>query len=351
MRVTRIFPVFYIIVMILVAAMTGFSAAQGEASQDGKTIHVYTHRHYDIDRELYERFTENTGIEVEVVEAGADELIQRLSAEGAGSPADVMITVDAGRLHRAQEMELLQSVKSDVLLDAVPPHLREPDGHWYGLTKRARVVAYHPDRVSESELSTYMALSDSKWDGRIAVRASSNIYNISLLASIIANHGEDAAREWAAGVVDNMARKPQGNDRDQLRAVAAGVADIAIVNTYYIALMRNSDDPSEREVGNQVKVFFPNQQTSGAHVNVSGAGVTASADNVSGAVRFIEFLVGENAQKLFARANFEYPVRDDVPIAESVEDFGSFQEDTLDLSLLGKYSREATRIFDEVGWQ
>ena len=345
----RIVPIS--IFVLVIVALGGFAEGVQESVDSNDTVHVYSHRHYEADQELYERFTEATGIEVRVVEAGADELIQRLDAEGASSPADVLITVDAGRLHRAQRLDLLQAVESAVLDENVPEKLREPEGHWFGLTKRARIVAYHEDRVSPSDLSTYTALADDAWEDRIAVRSSSNIYNISLLSSIIANQGSEAARDWAQGVVDNMARSPQGNDRDQLRAVAAGVADIAIVNTYYVALMRNSDDPAEREVGETVKVFFPNQDTTGAHINVSGAGVTASADNVEGATRLIEFLTSAEAQEVFAQANYEYPIRSDVPAAETVQAFGSFTEDSLPLTELGEHSREATRIFDEVGWQ
>ncbi len=345
----RIVPIS--IFVLVIVALGGFAEGVQESGDSNDTVHVYSHRHYEADQELYERFTEATGIEVRVVEAGADELIQRLDAEGASSPADVLITVDAGRLHRAQRLDLLQAVESAVLDENVPEKLREPEGYWFGLTKRARIVAYHEDRVSPSDLSTYTALADDTWEDRIAVRSSSNIYNISLLSSIIANQGTEAARDWAQGVVDNMARSPQGNDRDQLRAVAAGVADIAIVNTYYVALMRNSDDPAEREVGETVKVFFPNQDTTGAHINVSGAGVTASADNVEGATRLIEFLTSAEAQEVFAQANYEYPIRSDVPAAETVQAFGSFTEDSLPLTELGEHSREATRIFDEVGWQ
>lgn len=344
---------FAITISLSLLILTGAPLFAGGAAEgdDAEVVHVYSHRHYEADRRLYEEFTEETGIEVQVVEAGADELIQRLSAEGESSPADVLITVDAGRLSRAQEMDLLQPVESSVLDDNVASHLREEEGYWYGLTKRARIVAYHQDRVSAEDLSTYQALAGPQWEDRIAVRSSSNIYNISLLSAAVAHYGEDAARDWAAGIVENMARTPQGNDRDQLRAVAAGVADIAIVNTYYIALMRTSDDPEAREVGESVRVFFPNQDSTGTHVNVSGAGVTASADNVAGATRLLEFLTSREAQEVFAQANHEYPIRDDVEPSETVAAFGDFMEDSLPLSELGANSRTATRIFDEVGWE
>ena len=342
---------YFVTLIFLLSPMLLLAGGQQEGGDEENTIHVYSHRHYEADQRLYERFTEETGIEVQVVEAGADELIQRLAAEGESSPADVLMTVDAGRLFRAKDTGLLQPVESEVLSDNIPVHLRDEDRHWFGLTKRARIIAHHADRVSPDDLSTYQALAEERWDDRIAVRSSSNIYNISLMSAAIAHYGEEAAREWAAGVVDNMARPPQGNDRDQLRAVAAGVADVAIVNTYYIALMRTSDDPDEREVGESVRVFFPNQETTGAHVNVSGAGVTASADNVSGAVRFIEFLTSSEAQEVFAQQNHEYPIRDDVEPSDTVAAFGEYTEDSLPLSELGRNSRQATRIFDEVGWE
>jgi iron(III) transport system substrate-binding protein len=342
---------FTIFLFAIAAIVASPIFATGAGETESEVVHVYSHRHYDADRQLYAQFTDETGIEVEVVEAGADELIQRLSAEGEGSPADILITVDAGRLWRAQDMGLLQPIESDNLTETVPEHLREENGHWFGLTKRARIVAYHPDRVDPTDLSTYRSLTESQWDDRIAIRSSSNIYNISLLSSIIEHHGEQAAGDWAAGMVENMAREPQGNDRDQLRAVAAGVADLAVVNTYYIGLMRNSDDPDAREVGNAVRVFFPNQETTGTHVNVSGGGVTASADNVDGAVQLLEFLVSTGAQEVFARANYEYPVREGVEPADTIQDFGEFTEDDIPLSTFGENSRAATRIFDEAGWE
>lgn len=328
------------------AAATGAKEATGE-----QVVNVYSHRHYDVDKELYRQFTSETGIEVNIVQAGADELIQRLSREGDNTKADVLITVDAGRLHRAKSMDLLQSVDSRQLDRNVPSHLRDPEGFWYGLTKRARIIAYHKERVNPDNLSTYEALAEQQWRDRIAVRSSSNIYNISLLASLIAHHGEEAAREWADAVVDNMARSPQGNDRDQMKAVAAGEADIAIVNTYYVGLMTNSSNPEEVEVAEQIGVFFPNQEGRGAHINVSGAGVTRYAPHPDNAVRLLEFLSGAEAQEKFARGNYEYPVQPDVPAADVVESWGEFTEDTLNLTELGEHQNQAVRIFDEVGWR
>jgi iron(III) transport system substrate-binding protein len=338
--------------VLLLILSAGFAVAEGQQEgTDSEVVNVYSHRHYDVDRQLYDRFTEETGIAVNVVQAGADELIQRLSREGENTEADVLITVDAGRLHRAKQEGLLQSVESEVLTENIPSHLRDPEGMWYGLTKRARIIAYHQDRVNPENLSTYEALADDRWEDRIAVRSSGNIYNISLLSSLVAHHGTERARSWAAGVVENMARSPQGNDRDQMRAVAAGEADIAIVNTYYVGLMTNSSNPEEVEVAEQIGVFFPNQDGRGTHVNVSGAGVTRHAPNRENAIRLIEFLTGDEAQRLFAQGNFEYPVKPGVPAADVVQSWGEFDEDTLNLSELGEHQDEAVRIFDEVGWR
>lgn len=325
--------------------------ATGAAETDGQVVNVYSHRHYDTDRELFEAFTEETGVEVRVVEAGADELIQRLQAEGEQTEADLLITVDAARLNRAKSMGLLQSVESQELSSRIPENLRDDEGMWFALTKRARIIAYHNERSDRSILSTYEALAEDAYEDLIAIRSSSNVYNQSLLASIVAHNGEAAAREWAAGVVENMARDPQGGDTDQLRAIAAGEAEYAVVNTYYIGQLLNSTDPQQREVAEQIGVFFPNQDGRGAHVNVSGAGVTRHAKNRENAIRLIEFLVSQEAQRRFAQANFEYPVVEGVDLAPSIAEWGEFREDTLDLSELAEYNDDAVRIFDEVGWQ
>ncbi len=323
-----------------------------DAASDGPAaVDVYSHRHYPSDRQLFDRFTEETGIEVNVVTGSADQLITRLETEGTGSPADVLITVDAGRLHRAKSRDLLQPVESELLEERIPSHLRDPGGEWYGLTRRARILAYARDRVDTADLSTYEALAEDRWEGRILVRSSENIYNQSLLASIIAAEGREAARRWAAGVQENMARPPQGGDTDQAKAVAAGVGDVAIVNTYYVARLKASEDEDERRVGEALGVHFPNQDGRGAHVNVSGGGVTAAADNPEGAVRLLEFLAGAEAQQAFSEANYEYPVNPGVEPAEILREWGEFRADTVNLERLGELNEEAVRIFDEVGWQ
>ncbi len=332
--------------LLLGAVGLGVAACGGDGAA---VVNVYSHRHYDTDQELFDRFTEQTGIQVRVVSASADELITRLEREGDASPADVLITVDAGRLHRAQELGLLRAVRSAELESVVPAHLRDADGYWFGLTQRARVLAYAVDRVDRSELSTYEDLVDPRWQGRLLSRSSENIYNVSLMASMIAAHGEADAEAWARGVVANFARPPQGNDTDQILDVAAGVGDVAIVNTYYLG--RLLADPASRELALRVGIFFPNQGDRGTHVNVSGAGVTAHAPNPENALRLIEFLVGEEAQRAFAEAAFEYPVRAGVAWAPELQDMGSFRADELPLEALGEFNNAAVRAFDRAGWR
>lgn len=335
--------------MVIFSLLFVFSANAVYA--ESKEVNVYTHRHYDTDKKLFEMFTERTGIEVNVVKAEADQLIKRLELEGKNSPADVLITVDAGRLFKAKSKGLLQPITSVILNNSIPSHLRDPEGYWYGLTIRARVIVYHKDRVKPGELSTYEALTDKKWKGRILVRSSHNIYNQSLLASIIAAKGLTYAEDWAKKVVANMARKPKGNDRDQVKAIAAGIGDIALVNTYYIGKMLNSKNPQEREAAEQVGIFFPNQNDRGAHINVSGAGVTVSSKNRKNAIKLLEFLMGDDAQRLFAEANYEYPVKPGVERSEIIKSWGNFKADSINMSLLGKLNREAVEVFDRVGWR
>lgn len=339
------------LIAVFVLSTVAFAGAEGRTEEDPGVVHVYSNRHYDTDRALYEAFEEETGIDVRVVEAGSDEIIQRLAAEGDQSQADLVITADVGRLHRAKEMGLLQPVESAALTERVPERLRDADNQWFALTKRARIVAYHLEHVDPATLSTYEALAGPEFTDSIAIRSSGNVYNQSLLASIIAHNGEDVAREWAAGIVANMARSPQGGDRDQLRAIASGEADYAIVNTYYVGQMLTSTDPQDRMVAEQIGIFFPNQDGRGAHVNISGVGVTKVSDNVEGAVRLIEFLLSDEAQRGFAEANYEYPVVAGIRAAGEVAAWGEFKEDSLPLTRIGELNDAAVRIFDEVGWQ
>jgi iron(III) transport system substrate-binding protein len=322
-----------------------------QETQKEQVVNVYTHRHYEPDQDIFKMFEEQTGIKVKVINASADELIQKMKMEGKQSPADVLITVDAGRLSRAKDQGLLQSIQSEILEKTVPSHLQDVDNQWFGLTKRARIIAYSLDRVKPEELSTYEELVSNKWKGKILVRSSSNIYNQSLMASIIANDGEEIANKWAKGIVANMARSPKGSDRDQVKAVVAGEGDLAIVNSYYIGKMLNSPDAEEVATAKKIGLFFPNQEGRGTHINVSGAGVAKYAPNKENAIRFIEFLVSQDAQQIFTDANYEYPILESVAPTNDIKAWGDFKEDTLGLNKLGENNKKAVLIFDEAGWK
>jgi len=334
---------------ILLGSVGGVSAIG--TSDAVPQVSVYTHRHYEVDQMIFDSFTELSGIRVNIVSASADELIQRLIAEGEQTRADLLITVDAGRLHRAKAADLLQRITSVTLETRVPEHLRDPEGYWFGLTKRARVIATSIERVAEGSIRRYEDLSAPEWRGRVAVRSSSNIYNQSLVVSMIAAHGIESAKAWASGLVDNLAREPKGNDRDQMKAIAAGVADVALVNTYYVGLLLTSDSVEERRVAEGVRIVFPNTVDRGTHVNVSGAGVTAFAPNRENAIRLLEYMISDESQAAYAAANFEYPVVSDVPPSKIVAAWGSFVEDILPLTELGRLNSDAVRLMDEVGWK
>ena len=338
-------------IILLAISVIACKSEKKEIENKSKEVNVYTHRHYKADQELFAQFEKETGIAVNVVNAKADELMQKMSLEGAQSPADVLITVDAGRLVRAKNKGLLQSASSVFLNKTIPSHLKDADNHWFALTKRARVIVYNPEKVKAEELSSYEALTDKKWKNKILIRSSDNIYNQSLLASIIANNGEEKASEWTKGIVANMARSPKGNDRDQVKAVVAGEGDIAIVNTYYIGKLLNSKNPDEVIAGKGIKVFFPNQNNRGTHINVSGAGVAKYAPNKEHAIKFIEFLASKKSQEIFAKANYEYPVNKEVVSSELLKSWGEFKEDTLSLTKLGENNKKAVIIFDESSWK
>ena len=314
-------------------------------------LNIYSHRHYDSDKILFKNFTDKTGIEINVVKGSADQLIQRLISEGENSPADLLLTVDAGRLHRAKSAGVLQPIRSKTLYKNIPTSLRDPDNQWFALTVRARVIVYSKERVNPNDLSTYEDLASSKWKGRIAVRSSSNIYNQSLMASLIDANGKRKALEWAKAVRKNMARAPRGSDRDQARAVAAGIADVAIMNTYYIGKLASSSDSKDRKVVEEVGVFFPNQKGRGTHINISGAGVTKSSKNKENAIKFIEYLSSSEAQDVFGSVNYEYPVKIENNKSDLLNSWGPFKSDKLNLSILGKRNSDAVKLFDKAGWE
>lgn len=321
------------------------------ASGNKEEVNVYTHRHYEADQALFDKFTEETGITVNVVKAKADQLIERLASEGENSPADILITADAGRLVKADSMGLLKSVNSDVLNSNIPANLRNRDGKWYGFTKRARVVVYNPTNTDVTELSTYEGLTEDKWAGKILVRSSSNLYNQSLLASIISHKGDEEAKVWAEGIVKNFARDPKGNDRDQMKALVAGEGELAIVNTYYLGLLLNSSEAEEVKVGEQLAVFFPNQGDRGTHINISGAGVTKSSKNTENAIKLLEYLSSVEAQEVFSSANYEYPVNPAAKTSDLLKSWGDFKEDNIDIAELGINNSEAVKVFDRAGWR
>ncbi|CAA6603263.1 Iron deficiency-induced protein A [Rhodospirillaceae bacterium LM-1] len=323
----------------------------GTAEVSAAEVNLYSARKDHLLKPVLDEFTKKTGVKVNLLSAAEDQLLERLKSEGANSPADLFITTDVAHLHKARVAGVLQPTKSAVLDKNIPAQYRDPQGYWYGLSARARVIFYAKDRVKPEELSTYENLADPKWKGRICVRSSSSAYNQSLLGGLIAVLGPDKAESWAKGVVANMARKPQGGDRDQIAAVAAGQCDLAIANTYYYGGMQISAKADERETASKVGLYFPNQKDRGAHMNVAGGGVTASAKNKAQAVQLLEFLSGPEAQKTFAEANNEFPVLASAKLAPNVAAWGSFKGETLNVAMLGENSALAVRIFDRAGWR
>jgi len=334
---------------------TSKEATTEEASdvvvEEEAVVNIYTDRHYDTDQALYDAFTAETGIAVNVVKAKSDELLERLKIEGENTEADLVVTSDVGRLYRAQSEGLVKPFASEVIEANVPANLRSTEDFWTALTVRARVITYVKDRLDPSTLSTYEALTEPEWAGKVVIRSSSNIYNQSLMASFIALNGEEAAKEWAEGIVANMARDPEGNDRDQMKAIVGGQGEVAIVNTYYIGKLLNSSDEYEVEVGQQIGVFFPNQDTTGTHINISGAALTAHGKRSNNATLLMEFLTGEKAQSDYATANYEYPVNAAVEPSDLLKSWGEFKAQDIDLSLLGQLNADAVRVMNEAGWE
>ncbi len=328
------------------ALLAGLAAALPAAAQD---LNVYSSRHYDSDDALYEGFTEATGIAVNRIEGEADELIARMKAEGANSPADVLLTVDAGRIWLAETEGLLQPVESEVLEARIPESLRHPEGLWFGLSTRARVIFYARDRVAEPP-QTYADLADPAYEGQVCIRSASNIYNLSLMGSIIANEGEAAALAWAEGLKANLARAPEGGDTDQLKGLVSGACDIAVTNTYYFARALSEEVEGLTGSTDQIGIVFPNQDTTGTHVNIAAAGVAVNAPNAENAVAFLEYLTTPETQAFFADQNNEFPVVADAPVGEVAASLGAFRADTLNLSALGENQARAQEIFNEVGF-
>jgi len=317
----------------------------------GEEVNIYSSRHYDTDLQLYNQFTEETGIRINLIEGSSDELIERIRNEGVNSPADIVITVDAGRLWRAKEAGTLQPHGSEVLEATIPQQMMDPEGYWIGLSERVRAIIYNKEQVDSSELQGYWELADEKWEGRLCVRSSNNIYNQSLVASLIETRGEEEAEEWARRLVQNFARPPQGGDTDQIKAAAAGLCDIALANHYYLARLIQSSSEQDRDVASRVGIYFPPAEYGGAHVNISGAGIAANSPNRENAVRFLEYLVTEDAQKLYAAANNEFSVLQELELPEALVDFGTYDSDAVNVAMYGRNNPRAIRLMDRVGWR
>ncbi len=333
---------------LLMGTTIALSAAMAAQAQE---LNLYSSRHYETDERLYSDFTDLTGITINRIEGNADELIARMEAEGANSPADVFLTVDTSRLQRAADMGLLQPVESDVLAERIPANLRDDDNMWFGFSQRARIIFYDTADVANPP-QTYVDLADPAYEGMVCHRSSTNVYSQTLLSAVIENHGEQAAREWAQGIVNNFARDPQGGDTDQLRGLVSGECDISISNTYYFAraIRRDVDGLNEADRA-QIGWVFPDQGGNGAHVNLSGGGVAANAPNLEAAITFMEYLASDQAQEYFSAGNDEYPVVPGVPLAESVMALGEWEADDVDLAAVTGNVPLAQQIFNEVGWE
>jgi len=314
-------------------------------------LNIYSHRQPFLIDPFLKAFTEKTGIKTNVLYSTKG-LAQRLKAEGENSPADVILTVDIGRLYIYQDLELLSQVQSDVLQANIPAHLRSTDNTWFGLSKRSRIIVTSKDRVAVGEIENIEDLADPKWEGRICVRPGSHVYNRALMASLIAAHGAEAAEQWAAALVDNLARRPQGNDRAQVKAIYEGQCDVAIINNYYFGKLKYSEDENQRQWAQSLNLVFPNQGDGerGAHVNISGGGIAKHSKNKVAAQALLEFLTEPMSQQLYGAINFEYPVNPNVPASEELQSWGTFKEDKLPILKIAELSREAQKIIDRVGW-
>ncbi len=333
------------------AVLAGILAVGTAIAAHAAEVNVYSYRQEFLIRPFLDKFTDETGIRVNVVFAKTG-ILERLKAEGMNSPADLVLTVDVSRLDALAKADLLQPINSPVLSKHIPAQYRHPENLWFGLTTRSRVIYYAKDRVKESELSTYEDLADPKWKGRICMRTSKHIYNRALMASMIAAHGEADAKNWAMGLKENMARKPSGNDRAQVKAVKEGVCDIALGNNYYYGKMKfNDKKPEQKEWAAAVNMFFPNQSDRGTHVNISGVAMTKSSKNSDQAQQLMEFLSGEAAQQMYASVNYEYPVNPGVAWDSEVKSWGTFKADTVSLQTIADNAPSAIKIFNEVGFE
>lgn len=318
-----------------------------QTSNAADEVNVYSSRQSFLTKPMFEKFTEETGIKVNTIFAKSG-LVERLSSEGINSPADLFFTADIGKLDAALQAGVTESVSSEVLTTKIPEEFRDPHGHWFGLTNRARIIVASVDRVGADEVLSYEDLARPELKGRICTRSGKHGYMVALSASIIAHHGEDAAKSWLSGLKENLARKPQGNDRAQVKAISEGECDLAIINSYYMgAMLTNKEQVAWAD---SVRIIFPNQGDRGTHMNISGMSLTKSAPNKENAIRLMEFLANDVAQKMYAELNFEYPVNPAVDWSEMVESWGRFKHDPLPLADIAKHRSRASKLADEVGY-
>ena len=344
----------FLILALLIVSITVVFLSNTNEEVQSEEVNIYTSRHYDADDFLYEKFTQKTGIQVNIISGKGSALIERLKAEGTNSPGDVFFTVDAGNLANFQKQGFLQSIQSEIIKKSVPVELRGENDEWVAVAKRARVIFYNPELVSEDEIKdiNYEDLANNTWKDRVVIRSSSNMYNQSLVSSLISNLGIDQTEIWAKDLVANFARKPQGNDRSQIMAVANKEASIAIANTYYIGIMLSGKGGEEQlKAAQKVKIAFPNQTNRGAHINISGGGVLKHSPNRENAEKFLEFLLSEEAQVHIVNNTFEYPVLETVKPHPLIESFGNFKMDKTSVADFGKYNPEAVKLMDRVNWQ
>ncbi|MDX2218221.1 MAG: Fe(3+) ABC transporter substrate-binding protein [Burkholderiales bacterium] len=332
------------------ALAVSLSVLATSAVAQAPVLNLYSSRHYQTDEALYTNFTQQTGIKINRIEAGEDALLERMKNEGDKSPADVLLTVDAGRLWRAEQMGLLQPIKSEVLLTRIDPSLRHPEGLWFSFSIRARPIFYNKASVNRDDIQTYEDLASPKLKGKVCARSGAHMYNLSLMSAMIAAVGPVKAEEWGRGVVANFARAPKGGDTDQIKAVAAGECAVAIANSYYYARLANSSKGEDKDVAGKVGVVFPNQKDRGTHVNVSGAGVAKHAPNKAAAIKFLEYLASDSAQRYFANGNNEYPVVGK-PDNAALKALGDYKRDPLNVGMYGKNQAAAQQIMDRVGWK
>jgi iron(III) transport system substrate-binding protein len=329
-------------------------AGCGQSGEGGgeRVVNLYTARHYDSDLPLYERFTRETGIHINRIEGRADELVARMRAEGENSPADVFIAADAGALWRAQQAGLFQPVISDTLNTRIPANLREPEGNWYGFSRRARIVAYDPARVQPEEIDDYSDLASPRFRGKICVRSSDSVYNLSLVGALIEAWGSDRAEDWVRGIVANMARPPEGGDRDQIRAVAAGVCEVAITNSYYFIRMASGDDEADRAIAARLRIGYPSLDGEGAHVNISGGGVARHSPNRANAIRLLEFFASAGAQRHVSANNNEYPASPDVAAPPPVDAYAArLTAHPMSVVAFARHQPDAQAMMSAAGWR